>query len=83
MRLLTASRTYTARIESLRQADLSGATSPRAFGGVLLARFDVKADAFEQKELVALLRDEVSTRFVYCRNSIGALGSSFEGGRII
>lgn len=47
------------RIESLRQADLSKATSPRAFGDVLLARFDVRVDPSELQELIALLQDEV------------------------
>lgn len=47
------------RVDSLRKADLSRGTSPRAFGGVLLARFDVRVDPAEQKELVALLEDEV------------------------
>lgn len=47
------------RIKNLRRADLSRATSPRAFGGVLLARFDVRVDPLEQRELIALLQDEV------------------------
>lgn len=54
-----------ARFESLRQADLSGATSPRAFGYVLLTRFGVNADPLEQRELVALLRDEVGTWVIW------------------
>ncbi|CAM9261269.1 unnamed protein product [Ectocarpus sp. 8 AP-2014] len=46
------------RIENLRQADLSRVSTPRAFGGVLLARFDVRVDPVEQSELVTLLQDE-------------------------
>lgn len=47
------------RVDNLRQADLSRATSPRMFGGVLLARFDVRVDPLEQRELILLLQDEV------------------------
>lgn len=47
------------RVENLRRADLSRVTTPRAFGGVLLARFDVRVDPLEQSDLVSLLRDEV------------------------
>lgn len=50
------------RIENLRQADLSRVSTPRAFGGVLLARFDVRVDPVEQSELVTLLQDEVCTK---------------------
>ncbi|CAN0221540.1 unnamed protein product, partial [Scytosiphon promiscuus] len=46
------------RVENLRQADLSRVTTPRTFGGVLLARFDVRVDPREQSDLVSLLRDE-------------------------
>ncbi|CAM9326054.1 unnamed protein product [Ectocarpus sp. 4 AP-2014] len=46
------------RIQNLRQADLSRVSTPRAFGGVLLARFDVRLDPVEQSELVTLLQDE-------------------------
>ncbi|CAN0402350.1 unnamed protein product [Ectocarpus sp. 12 AP-2014] len=46
------------RIENLRQADLSRVSTPRSFGGVLLARFDVRVDPVEQSELVTLLQDE-------------------------
>lgn len=49
------------RIENLRQADLSRVSTPRAFGGVLLARFDARVDPAEQSELVTLLQDEVRT----------------------
>ncbi|CAM9413621.1 unnamed protein product, partial [Ectocarpus fasciculatus] len=49
------------RIENLRQADLSRVSTPRAFGGVLLARFDVRVDPVEQSELVTLLQDENGT----------------------
>lgn len=47
------------RIDNLRQADLSRVSTPRGFGGVLLARFDVRVDPLEQSELVSLLQDEV------------------------
>ncbi|CAM9309777.1 unnamed protein product [Ectocarpus sp. 13 AM-2016] len=46
------------RVENLRQADLSRVSTPRSFGGVLLARFDVRVDPVEQSELVTLLQDE-------------------------
>lgn len=48
------------RIESLRQADLSKATSPRVFGDVILSRFDVRVNPSELQELITLLQDEVT-----------------------
>ncbi|CAM9641240.1 unnamed protein product [Pylaiella littoralis] len=56
-----ASSYDTRRIDNLRQADLSRVTSPRTFGGALLARFDVRVDPLEQSELVSLLQDEKGT----------------------
>lgn len=52
------------RIESLRQADLSKATSPRIFGDVLLARFDVRVNPSELQELIMLLQDKVPRRLM-------------------
>lgn len=55
-----------ARLESLRQADLSRATSPRAFEGVLLSCFDVRVTHDELEDLISLLVNQVGS-CSYCQ----------------